>query len=245
MQFIDTHIHLQDYKRKCATDIVAAAQAAGVEKMVCAAVREQDWERLADFARDFPGKVLPAFGLHPWFVAERKDGWEERLETFLLRFPQALVGEAGLDRIRDKNAEPQNLIFRRHAELAVKYRRPLIVHAVRAQSWLENCWSDMPAKFVLHSYSGKKELLKQAVKRGGYISFSPSVLKYADCRELVGAVPAERLLLETDGPFRGDENIASDAVPQLACRLAAMLSLEPEEFSARIYQNSLEFITPW
>ena len=83
MQFIDTHIHLQDYKRKCATDIVAAAQAAGVEKMVCAAVREQDWERLAGFARDFPGKVLPAFGLHPWFVAERKDGWEERLETFL------------------------------------------------------------------------------------------------------------------------------------------------------------------
>lgn len=33
MQFIDTHIHLQDYKTKSAPQIIAGARAAGVENL--------------------------------------------------------------------------------------------------------------------------------------------------------------------------------------------------------------------
>ena len=65
MQFIDTHIHLQDFKSNCATDIVGAARKAGVAGMVCVSSYPEDWERAAALALSFPGYVVPAFGLHP------------------------------------------------------------------------------------------------------------------------------------------------------------------------------------
>ena len=36
MQFIDTHLHLQDYKTGFATDIVKEALTGGVDRLVCA-----------------------------------------------------------------------------------------------------------------------------------------------------------------------------------------------------------------
>ena len=43
MQFIDTHLHLQDYKTGFATDIVRESLSAGVTKLVCAATGMFDW----------------------------------------------------------------------------------------------------------------------------------------------------------------------------------------------------------
>lgn len=245
MKFIDTHLHLQDYKQKCATDIVSSARRAGVEKLVCAAVVEKDWGKIAALTENYPGEIIPAFGLHPWYVNVAEDGWEQRLAQYLERFPQALIGETGLDYFRDKNSEPQNRFFKQHIDLAKQFRRPLIIHAVRAQGALSNYWRSLPPKFVLHSYNGKTELLKQAVKFGGYISFSPSILRKTDAADVIRAVPVERLLLETDGPFAGAEELAPDYIPQLFNQLAVLCGGDSEALSARIYQNSLEFIKSW
>lgn len=76
MQFIDTHIHLQDYKTKSAPQIIAGARAAGVEKFVCAAVTEEDWPEVAALAEAYPEVVVPAYGLHPWYAGQARPGWE-------------------------------------------------------------------------------------------------------------------------------------------------------------------------
>ena len=64
MQFIDTHLHLQDYKTGFATDIVKEALTGGVDRLVCAATGMFDWDKVARFAKQYPGTVVPAFGLH-------------------------------------------------------------------------------------------------------------------------------------------------------------------------------------
>ena len=74
MQFIDTHIHLQDYKTKSAPQIIAGARAAGVEKFVCAAVTEKDWPEVAALAEAYPEVVVPAYGLHPWYAGQARPG---------------------------------------------------------------------------------------------------------------------------------------------------------------------------
>ena len=153
MQFIDTHLHLQDYKTGFATDIVRESLSAGVTKLVCAATGMFDWDKVARYAKQYPGTVIPAFGLHPWYLQEAKPDWLPRLREFLARFPEALIGECGLDGIKNPDDEPQNSIFYQHLFLAEELQRPLIIHAVKAQDWLENYWDMLPEKCVFHSYN--------------------------------------------------------------------------------------------
>lgn len=245
MQFIDTHIHLQDFKSRCATDIIKAAAEVGVTQIVCASVVEEDWQKIAALAEEFSEIIIPAFGLHPWHVNNTKLGWEKRLEEYLLKYPHALIGETGLDRFRDENYEPQNQFFKTHIELAHKYQRPLLIHAVKVQDWLEAYWNILPPKFVFHSYMGRRELLKKIIAIGGYVSFSYSILRSRDKDEVLNAVPTDRLLLETDGPYQGPicgQEVDSSSLPELAKQIAEIRKENLELFAKNVYHNSREFI---
>lgn len=247
MKFIDSHIHLQDYKQKCATDIIDSAQIAGAQKFICVAVVENDWEKIALWAEKYPEFIIPAFGLHPWYLTQTKTGWEKRLEQFLTRFPQALVGETGLDRVRMPDKEPQFEIFQKHISMAKQYCRPILIHAVKAAEWLDECWKSLPQKFVLHSFNGHSELMKKALKFGGYISFSASIL-LGNKDDVIKSVPAERLLIETDGPYQAKEKgLESNPIniPEQIKQLAAVRMENADVLAQQIYQNSLEFIKPW
>lgn len=237
MQFIDTHIHLQDYKSKNAPLI--AGQAAGVSRFVCAAVKEADWAKIAAWAEEKTKQVIPAFGLHPWYLSEAAAGWDLRLEAMLRAHSRALVGECGLDRLKDVAPEIQKQVFATHIELAETLYRPLLVHAVRAQDWLEEFWKSLQkVRFVLHSFSGSAELLKRALGFGAYVSLAPSARRHKNFAELAAIIPAERLLLESDGPYQGEP----EDIPALAKEIAALRGVEAAGLAARIYQNSEEFI---
>ena len=79
MQFTDSHLHLQDYKAKDAQQIIADLRAAGFAKVVCASTSPADWEQTAAFAAAAPDLVVPAFGLHPWYIAAAPADWPQQL----------------------------------------------------------------------------------------------------------------------------------------------------------------------
>ena len=244
MKFIDTHIHLQDYKSECATDILQQAVSFGVDKIVCAAITEKDWETIANFHQSFKGMVVPAFGLHPWYLDNISVGWEQRLADLLNKFPQALVGETGLDGLHNISENLQKQIFEQHIILAKEYR-PLIIHAVKCQAWLEKYWKKLPEKFVFHSYNGKKELLQKIISYGGYVSFSASILHNPHKEEILRLVPKQKLLLETDGPYQGPnkgQEILPSYIPTLAHQIAILRNEKLADFATQVYQNSMEFI---
>ncbi len=245
MQFMDSHIHLQDFKQRCATDIIAGARKAGVKKLVCAAITEKDWPAIAALVHTYPDTIIPAFGLHPWHTSEAEHGWENLLEKYLQDYPTALVGETGLDFYHNPDREAQQRIFAEQLRLANKYKRPALIHAVKAQQEMEMFWGYMPKKFVIHSYNGKSEFLKKIIKQGGYVGFNFSILKNPARQEVLQSVPADRILLETDGPYQGPvhgQEVYPENLPELAAEIAVLRGENTEDLVQKIYENSL-FLT--
>lgn len=244
MEFIDLHIHLQDYKANFATDMVKKAQKSGLKKMVCAGTSSRDWERVALWAEQNPQSVVPAFGLHPWHVASEQPDWEEKLRNFLSAFPQAPVGETGLDGLKP-DFDKQQTCFERQVELAAELKRPLIIHAVKAFSGFAHLWKKLPEKFMFHSFNARVEQLRDILRHNGYVSFNVSVLKKRDCERLAAAVPVDRILFESDGPYQPREKgeISTPlAIPELISFFAKIRGEDVEELAARVMQNSEEFI---
>lgn len=119
--------------------IVARARSVGVAGVACCACSERDWKYVAALADRYLGFVYPSFGLHPWFIGERREGWERRLEGLLMSRPEAGVGESGLDKAktsRKKRELPplgeQVECLIQHARIARELRRPLTLHCVKA-----------------------------------------------------------------------------------------------------------------
>lgn len=202
---IDCHLHLQDPRFPAdLTGLMENVRASGISKMVVNGTCPEDWSRVAELADTFP-EIIPSFGLHPWKVNEVRPQWREELENLLRRFPEAGVGEVGLDRwIRGHDVEAQSRCFRIQLEMARRHDRPLSIHCLRAwghlQEYLEQT-EPIPA-FLLHSFSGPSEMIDVLVKHGAYFSISGYFFRpdKANKLKVFENIPDERILLETDAP---------------------------------------------
>lgn len=242
MQFIDTHIHLQDYKSINATDIILQAPKTGCAKLICVSSVETDWEKVSAYYASNPQYIVPAFGLHPWFLDAINSDSIYKLEEYIQAHPQALIGECGLDKLKNQNIEQQKHIFAQHLKLSHQYNRPLIIHSVKAQDLMEDFWNLLPDKFVFHSYNGKPDFLKKIIKQGGYIGLSASILNNPHLADILHLVPDNKLLLETDGPYQSLHK-RQEAKPWFIVeQIQNLEKIAQRPLAEQIYQNSLEFI---
>src|SRR5688572_21737445 len=132
LRLTDCHLHLQDPPLlDRLEEVLVRARRAGVAAFVTNGTTEADWPEVARIAGRFP-EVVPCFGLHPWFVAERSPRWLEELERHLRLVPSG-VGEIGLDRWKqglDERAQEE--VFRAQLDLARRLGRPAMIHCVKA-----------------------------------------------------------------------------------------------------------------
>ena len=203
----DSHNHLQNGKfGRPVGELVAEMQAAGITGCVVNATREDDWEAVAALAREFPGFVFPAYGIHPWHADAAAEGWEERLRERLLSDPAASVGEVGVDGwVESPPMEVQLPVFVKQAEIAAEMGLVMTVHCLKA--W-EPLFAAMdraaawPGKFLMHSFGGSIEVAGRLAKKGAWFSFSGHFLheRKRKVMEVFRMLPEDRILLETDAP---------------------------------------------
>ena len=245
MQFIDTHIHLQDFKTRCATSVVKDALFSGVSKLMCVACVEEDWDKILHLYQDFPDVVVPVLGIHPWYASSCKDGWETRLDKILEKHPQILVGECGIDLCKNTETSTQRDVFEKQIALAKKHNRSIVLHLVKAQAEMEKFWSGLPSKFVVHSFNGKTEFLKKIIKQGGYVGFNFSILRNRQKSDILQMMPVDKILLETDGPYQGpvrNQEVFPSDLSALFVEISHMRGEEQNVLAQIIFENSLRFM---
>lgn len=146
--------------------------------------------------------IRTALGLHPQLIKQR----HSELDLMLGMLSETrYVGEIGLDfETRDEQERSlQQKIFttilKRCADFPDKV---LTIHSRRAAAEVINLiGDDYPCKVILHWFSGSRRELEIAISRGFYFSVNPAMISSAKGRQIVAAIPRDKLLTESDGPF--------------------------------------------
>jgi len=218
----DAHQHfhfdqLTPYRAKIDADL----RAFGLRRAVVNGTSEEEWPVVSALAREYPW-ILPSYGVHPWDCGNRGPGWEAALRVRLAAEPGAGVGEIGLDRwiidglrpddprlagLRVAPLDEQKDVLARQLALAAEFDRAASIHCVQAFGALLDVLKQarLPARgFLLHGYGGPVEMVKAFNDLGAHYSYNIELLqpRLAGRVESFQAVPADRLLVETDAPTK-------------------------------------------
>lgn len=169
-------------------------------------------------------RIRTALGLHPQLAHERV----KELELFERLLPRtSYVGEIGLDGGPEHAAHfrAQAMVFERVLQLCSREGgRVMTIHTRRAVDETLERLEAVPSAGtpILHWFSGSAQQLRRAVALGCWFSVGPAMLRGEKGRALTSAMPRDRVLTETDGPFAGSPRKplkptdADQAVEQLA-----------------------------
>jgi len=233
---IDTHAHLDALDDP--KSALERARAAGVERVVAIGSGSASTRATLAIAEGEPG-VAVAAGVHPHQAA---DG--EPLDV-LLDDRIVAVGEIGLDFYRDyAPRDDQRRVFDRQLHLAEEHGKAVIIHSRAADDETAAALAGFEGTVVLHCFSSPG-LLPVALERGYYVSFAGNVTypKAPELRRAARAVPADRILAETDCPYlapqplRGKRNEPAYVIHTLAS-LADARGEDAEELGGRIDENA-------
>lgn len=221
----DSHAHIfwKSFDEDRA-EMLERASAAGVTRMVIVGTDLESSRAAMDLCREEPN-LFPSAGVHPHDAAEATPQVREEIEA-LCSLPECVaVGETGLDYFKEyspRAAQFDN--FHWHLDLARRLDKPVIVHCRDAHEDTARIIGEYPGvRGVMHCYTYGAEELPPYLEAGLCISFS-GVVTYPSNhknREAACAVPADRLLVETDCPFlspqgkRGKRNEPANAADVL------------------------------
>jgi len=164
------------------------------------------------------------------------------------------IGETGLDFFRNlAPREEQEHVFRSQISLACRLNKPLIIHSRQAHSETARILQEeelpCPAG-VMHCFSGTEKQLEQFLDLGFYISIAGPVTypKSQDLHNLLGLIPAERLLLETDAPYLPPQAYRSERNEPAFIRLtydrvALALNLDLDQLARQVYLNAVRLFS--
>lgn len=192
------------------------------------------------------GQEFRFHGFHPWQV-DAADGMFDlaSVRAALVRETSAGVGEIGLDRLHNRTiSDAQRTAFVAQLELAATFGRPVVLHGAK-------CWGEVvkacqpyagriPA-FLFHGFSRSAGLLSDIFALNGFVGVGAAVLNdhAVNYRDLVKALPLDRLLVETDADL-----VAADApdVAAIYAQVADVRGTTVDALTAEVTANARRFV---
>lgn len=256
MRLFDSHAHYDDEKfDQDREEIIQKIYDSGVEKFISAGYSLESSKRAIELADKYEF-IYTTVGISPNDVKQTLEETIEdikKLEDIITRKENDKIvgiGEIGLDYYWNKeNKEIQKQAFIMQIELANRLNLPITIHTREAVSDTLEILKQHPVqqKGVFHCCPLNRELVKEALKLGFYISFAgPVTFKNSkNVQEIVEMVPNDRMLIETDSPYLAPEPVRgtrndSRNVRYIAEKIANIKSLSTEEIAEITYQNTLK-----
>jgi TatD DNase family protein len=249
---IDSHCHL-NFKafNEDRADVLDRAREAGIGAIINPGTNLEDSRQIVALAEKIP-ELYAAVGIHPNDAGPFTQEELAQLRDLTAHPKVMAVGEIGLDYYWDEAPRPvQRRVFEQQLALAKEVGKPVIIHQRESAAdtmtvlrpWAEG--QEHPG-LVLHSFSGDRAMAEEAVELGFYIGITGPVTfkNVRDLPDLVAAMPADRLLVETDAPFlsphpfRGKRNEPA-RVKLVAERVATLQEKAFDEMSRRLTQNTI------
>jgi TatD DNase family protein len=242
---IDSHTHL-DLCEPPNAELVAAAEAAGVQRLLTVGIDGASCRAALAAAEDFP-QVYAAIGRHPNEAKGFDDADLAELRALAAHERCMAIGETGLDFYREGAPRAdQERAFAAQIALARETGKPLVIHTRAAvkQTLAQLAAEAGGVSVVMHCFSMPEEL-QECLDRGYAISFAGNVTykSAADLADAATRVPEESLLVETDAPFltpapmRKERNQPAFVAHTLAF-LAELRGVTASELGASVERNA-------
>jgi TatD DNase family protein len=243
---IDSHTHLQLCEPPD-DELIAAAEAAGVSRIMTVGTNGASCRAALAAAEDFP-QVYAAIGRHPNEATgfDRADLAE--LQALAAHQSCVAIGETGLDYYRDYAPRSDQLrAFHAQIELARETGKPLVIHTRGADDDTLTTLDERAqgVRVILHCFSMAERIEECLAHEEWWISFAGNVTypKAEPLRAAALRVPAERLLVETDAPYLSPQTVRGRAnQPAHVVHTARALAVERRvpygELEAAIERNA-------
>jgi TatD DNase family protein len=239
---IDLHCHLDLYPDPHAVAKECARRQLYVLSVTTTPTAFEGTRRLAPAG----SKIRTALGLHPEIAVQRR----HELELIERLLPLTdYVGEIGLDGSRDHRAtlDAQSEIFRSILVMCAQAGgRKLTIHSRAAAARVLDVLHDVPGagSFVLHWFVGTPAQVSRATAMSAWFSVGPTMLSSERGRVAANAMPRDRILTESDGPFgtvNGDPAYPWDAWKAVP-HLAALWEVTEQEAADQLTSNFRTFV---
>jgi TatD DNase family protein len=250
---LDAHTHL-DMIDVPIPEVLAAARAAGIERVVTVGTDLETSRWSAERAREHHG-VYAAVAIHPNEVAAAPAEALGDIEALAASPRVVAVGETGLDYYRDHAApDLQRWWFREHIAIAKRTGKALMIHDRDAHADVLRILAEEgpPPRVVFHCFSGDVTMVKACAEAGYVMSFAGNVT-FANAqplRDAAAAAPAELVLAETDAPFltpvpnRGRPNSPAMTAYTLRC-LAEVKGMTLADLCDAVTATAERTFGPW
>ena len=245
--FVDSHCHINFPELYQNIDSILSKMSSNkVTHALCVSVTLDKLPDIFKIANKYP-HIFASVGVHPDYEDIEEPSVEE-----LCRLSQenkvVAIGETGLDYFRVQgDLSWQRDRFRTHIKAAIQSNLPLIIHTRNAAEDTLKIMRKEGANEVggvMHCFTETLDVAIEAIKLNFYISFSGIVtFKNAiDLKEVVRAIPIDRILIETDSPYlapvpyRGKINDPSNVI-HVAEEIAKLKNISVEEVGQITTQN--------
>lgn len=227
MFLIDSHCHLDrlnyNLLHKNIEDVLKKSYANNVKNFLTVSTSIKNFFKTRKLFKKYD-VIFHSCGVHPINCQKELDNFNtiEELSNKIKELSSSkhviALGETGLDYYHSyETRKIQQYFFREHIKIAIKLKKPIIVHSRNAADDTIKILKEENAEKcigVLHSFNEDYNTAYQLLDMGFYISFS-GIITFKRSIELcntIKKIPLERLLIETDSPYlppdpyRGKEN---------------------------------------
>jgi TatD DNase family protein len=222
MELIDIGINLghEDYRHD-REQVVNRAAAAGVVQMVVTGSSVPSAHAAIALARERPGTLFATAGVHPHHATELTDASLEELRVLAGHREVVAFGECGLDYYRDFSPRAvQRQAFERQLAVAAQVGKPVFLHQRDAHADFVAILREHRGALaggVAHCFTGTASELAAYLDLGLHIGLTGWICderRGTGLKPLARVIPADRLMIETDGPYL----LPRDLVPRPVSR---------------------------